>query len=228
MGGGCTVDGDCFYSPNYPEDYGNHATCTITALADGNLTVVDFAVESHSACGCDYFTVTLCPGLLGKDAFHGMRSVGQNSRPLFCSIKFPTNITNSTAFAYAAFQHGGRDHEHLPDYCLSCANFPKTSEADMDNFVPPKDYKLESRPRHATTPQQWAQDAKREAWAWACFYGQEHYDQQVKAAEQLLTMNDEEDYAWPPNIIFGIWAELRGRWCEELLHKTFKEPRTLQ
>ena len=30
------VDGDCFYSPNYPEDYGNHATCTITALADGH------------------------------------------------------------------------------------------------------------------------------------------------------------------------------------------------
>ena len=26
----------------------------------------------------------------------------------------------------------------------------------MDNFVPPKDYKLEARPRHASTPQQWS------------------------------------------------------------------------
>eukprot|EP00959_Pyramimonas_sp_CCMP1952_P178534 3731807-Pyramimonas_sp.AAC.1 len=23
----------------------------------------------------------------------------------------------------------------------------------------------------------------------------------------------------PPNVIFGIWAELRGRWCEELRMK---------
>ena len=28
--------------------------------------------------------------------------------------------------------------------------------------------------------------------------------EQVKAAVQLLTINDEADYAWPQNIIFGI------------------------
>eukprot|EP00959_Pyramimonas_sp_CCMP1952_P036111 755470-Pyramimonas_sp.AAC.1 len=59
------------------------------------------------ARGCDYYTVTLCPGLLGKDAFHALRSMGQNSRPLFRSIEFPTNITNSIAYGFAAFQHGG-------------------------------------------------------------------------------------------------------------------------
>eukprot|EP00959_Pyramimonas_sp_CCMP1952_P194925 4076256-Pyramimonas_sp.AAC.1 len=82
--------------------------------------------------GCDYYTVTLCPGLLGKDAFHASRSVGQNSRPLFRSITFPTNITNSIAHVFAAFQHGGRDHLRLPDYCLGRANFPRATEADVD------------------------------------------------------------------------------------------------
>eukprot|EP00959_Pyramimonas_sp_CCMP1952_P283395 5924505-Pyramimonas_sp.AAC.1 len=119
------------------------------------------------ASGCDYYAVTLCPGLLGKGAYHALRSVGQNFRPLFWSIKFPANIANSIGHGYAAFQHGGRDHIHLLDYCLSCANFPKATEADMDNYAPPKDYKLEARPRHAPTPQHWFQDAKRESWAWA-------------------------------------------------------------
>eukprot|EP00959_Pyramimonas_sp_CCMP1952_P320971 6717307-Pyramimonas_sp.AAC.1 len=59
------------------------------------------------------------------------------------------------AYGLAAFQRGGRDDVNMPDSCLGCASFPKTSEADMGNYMPPKDYKLETRPwpRHASTPQ---------------------------------------------------------------------------
>eukprot|EP00974_Lingulodinium_polyedra_P001442 136375-Lingulodinium_polyedra.AAC.1 len=98
------------------------------------------------------------------------------------SIKFPTNITNAIAYGYAGFQHGGRTHETLPDYCLSSANFPHTSEAEIDDYIPPKDYKIEARPRHATTLSMWFRDAFRECWGWACFYGQEHYPVQEQAA----------------------------------------------
>ena len=47
-------------------------------------------------------------------------------------------------------------------------------------------------------------------------YGEEHYAEQEAAATKLLSLNEEFDYAWPPHIIYGVWAELRARWCEEL------------
>eukprot|EP00959_Pyramimonas_sp_CCMP1952_P363528 7612514-Pyramimonas_sp.AAC.1 len=65
----------------------------------------------------------------------------------------------------------------------------------MDGYAPPKDHKLEARPRRASTPQRWFQDAERESRARACFYCQEHYGQQVKAAEHLLSLNEEAEYA---------------------------------
>ena len=83
----------------------------------------------------------------------------------------------------------------------------------------PKDYKLEQRPCHATSLSLWFRDALRECWAWACFYGQEHYPEQERAAQFLLGLNEKQDYCWPPKVIFGAWCELRGRWCEELRMK---------
>eukprot|EP00959_Pyramimonas_sp_CCMP1952_P026470 555232-Pyramimonas_sp.AAC.1 len=56
---------------------------------------------------------------------------------------------------------------------------------------------METGPRQATTVQQWIQDAKRESWDWARFYGQEPYKSQVGAAEALMKLTDEADYAWP-------------------------------
>ena len=55
--GGCTVVGDCVYSPNYPADYANYDECDITALANGALVVHDFGLEYHSSCAWDYFLV---------------------------------------------------------------------------------------------------------------------------------------------------------------------------
>ena len=32
----------------------------------------------------------------------------------------------------------------------------------------------------------------------------------------MLDLGEKHEYMWPPKIVFGVWAELRGRWCEEL------------
>ena len=56
-GGGCTTnsDGTCFYSPNYPSNYGGWASCSITVAAHEavTLSVVSFDVEAwvHSDYG---------------------------------------------------------------------------------------------------------------------------------------------------------------------------------
>ena len=164
------------------------------------------------ARGCDMLTVTLCPNVTEKDVFHALRSVGQNMPPLMRHIKFPVTITNAIAYGYAAFQHGGRCHESLPDYCLSCANFHGCSEEAMDAYQPPKDYKIEPRPRHAQTLSSWLRDALRECWVWACFYGQEHYAEQEKAAAHLLDLGEKHEYMWPQRLFsaFGPSCESDG------------------
>ena len=71
--GACTVDGSamCFRSPNYPSNYGNYESCTITVIAHEavTLSVVAFSVEAESSCGYDSLTVngnTFC-GTSGPD-----------------------------------------------------------------------------------------------------------------------------------------------------------------
>ena len=36
------------------------------------------------------------------------------------------------------------------------------------------------------------------------------------AANYLLKLSEQHGYAWPADAIFGAWAELWNRWCEEL------------
>jgi hypothetical protein len=54
------------------------------------------------------------------------------------------------------------------------------------------------------------------SWALACFFGEEWYAQWEEAANYLLKLSEQHEYAWPADAIFGVWAELWNRWCEEL------------
>ena len=99
---------------------------------------------------------------------------------------------------------------------MTAACFPQTGEQAFDEFRQSKDYKLEGRPRHPATITEWFRNALRESWGWACLYGAEHYPEQEAAATKILTLNEKFDFAWPPNICFGVWCELRGRFCEEM------------
>ena len=58
--------------------------------------------------------------------------------------------------------------------------------------------------------------ACRGPWALGCFFGEEWYAQWEEAANYLLELSEQHEYAWPADAIFGVWAELWNRWCEEL------------
>ena len=55
--GGCTAVDECFYSHNYPDNYGNFGECEFTALVAGTLSVIDFHIEDHRNCNYDWFLV---------------------------------------------------------------------------------------------------------------------------------------------------------------------------
>ena len=99
-------------SNKHQEDAAGAAKGTLASIGrtEGQLVFL--------ARACDNLTVTLCPHVVEKEAFHALRSASQSTRPLMRSIRFPCNITNRIAYGMASLQWGGRDHVHLPAYCL--------------------------------------------------------------------------------------------------------------
>ena len=161
------------------------------------------------ARACGVTTVSLARDVVGKEGVQALKSAGENARTKLRQIGFPCNITNVIAYAAMAGEWGGRDHLSIPEYGVGAANFVKTDEEEFDAWRPPKDNKIEARPRHAQQMGQWYRDAIRECWAWACLYGEEWYPEQAKAALTLMELHEKHKHEWPPNIVFGTWAELR-------------------
>ena len=125
------------------------------------------------------------------------------------------NLNNRVAFGLASLSLGGKDVKALPDYCLSAADFPLTSEEDFDGFVGTTDNKLERRPKPPMTLSQWYRNALRQAWAVSCVMGTEHYSSFEAAATYLLKLGEEHSYMWPPQTIYNVWEELWARFVEE-------------
>ena len=166
------------------------------------------------ARGCDTLTVHIGEATVGKDLYHALRSMASQNRPLLREIGYPVNISNRIAFGISSLNIGGKGS--VPDYCLSVADFPQTSEEEFDLFSPPGDNKLEKRGRNPTTLTGWYRNALRQAWALACAFGAEFYASWESAAAQLLKLGEEYTHAWPLQAVLSTWEELRGRFVEEL------------
>ena len=168
------------------------------------------------ARGCDALTVPVCASTVGKELFHALKTAGSQGRPQMRALQFPVNINNRIAFGIASMNIGGKEVKSLPEFCLSAADFPLTTEADFDTFAPPTDFRLEKRPRGPVTLTAWFRCALRMAWALSCAYGTEHYPQWEGAATKLLRLGEEVGYAWPLQWIANVWEELWSRYVEEL------------
>ena len=166
------------------------------------------------ARGCDTLTVHIGEATVGKDLYHALRSMASQNRPLLREIGYPVNISNRIAFGVSSLNIGGKGS--IPDYCLSVADFPQTSEEEFDLFSPPGDNKLEKRGRNPTTLTGWYRNALRQAWALACVFGAEFYASWESAAAQLLKLGEEYTHAWPLQAVLSTWEELWGRFVEEL------------
>ena len=166
--------------------------------------------------GCDSLTVLIATATVGKELYHALKGTATQGRPQLRSIQFPVNINNRIAFGMASLSFGGKDTRALPDYCLSAADFPLTSEEDFDRFTGTVDNKLEKRPKPPVSLSQWYRNALRESWAVCCVMGTEHYSALEGAATYLLKLGEEHAYMWPPSELYNVWEELWARFVEEL------------
>ena len=187
-----------------------------TAQDRGKLAAIGKTEERimFLARGCDTLSVHLGEATVGKELYHALRSLATQNRPLLREIGFPVNINNRIAFGIASLSLGGKGN--LPEYCLSAADFPQTSEEEFDLFNPPSDNKLERRGRNPTSLSGWYRNAIRQAWALACTLGAEYYSSWEGAAAQLLKLGEEFAHAWPLQSVIGVWEELWARFVEEL------------
>eukprot|EP00435_Cladocopium_sp_Y103_P015205 s4477_g3.t1 len=166
--------------------------------------------------GCDALTVSLGTATVGKELFHSLRATSTQGRPQLRAMQFPVNINNRLAYGLASMSLGGKDTKAIPDYCISAADFPLTSEEEFDNWAGCSDMKLEKRPKPPMTLNAWYRNALREAWAISCVYGTEHYSSFEQAATYLLKLGEEHAYMWPAHAIISVWEELWARYVEEL------------
>ena len=160
----------------------------------------------YYARACDNFHVTLCSGVLGRTTFNALGNIASQGRSLMKTFQFPMNITNRIAYGMSALAIGGRCHLSAAEWSLGTGDFPQTSEEQFDSYRPSNGNLLEKKPRHATTLLAWHRDALRMLWALACFFGEEA--QWEEAANYLLKLSEQHEYAWPADAIFGVWAEL--------------------
>lgn len=165
--------------------------------------------------GCDKLTVPVGNSTVGKELYHSLKSTSTQGRPQLRSIQFPVNINNRVAFGLASLSFGGKDTRALPDHCLSAADFPLTSEEDFDRYTGTVDQKLEKRPKHPASLAQWYRNALRQAWAFSCVMGTEHYGAVEAAATYLLKLGEEHSYMWPAGEVYNVWEELWARFVEE-------------
>ena len=157
--------------------------------------------------GCDSLTVPLGAATVGKELYHSLRATSTQGR-------FPVNINNRVAYGITSLSFGGKDLKSLPDYCLSAADFPLTSEEEFDGWSGCADMKLEKRPKPPMTLNAW--NALRQAWAISCVLGTEHYSTFEQAASYLLKLGEEHAYMWPTHALCSVWEELWSRYVEEL------------
>ena len=155
----------------------------------------------YYARACDNFHVTLCSGVLRRTAFNALRNIASQCRSLMKAIQFPVNITNRIAYGMSALAIGGRCHLSAAEWSPGTGDFPQTSEEQFDSFRPSNGNTLEKKPRHATTLLAWHRDALRMSWALACFFGEEWYAQWEEAANYLLKLSEQHEYAYPADAI---------------------------
>ena len=168
------------------------------------------------ARGCDTFQVGLCPALLGRELFDGLRRAGDAARGLLTQVGFPVPISNRIAYGMAAGTWGGRDADHVKPYSLTAADFPKTSEETFDNWFPPTDTKLEPRPAKPSTLSDWRRHTTNEILAWGLIYGAEHRRERELARDRLEQCHDRDPHQYPFHWLTATWEELWWRWWEEL------------
>ncbi len=95
------------------------------------------------ARGCDTLQVQVCQGITGAPLMRQLKEAFTSSRGDMTTVGWPTVMTNRIALGLAGFYFGGRNASSTPSYHLTAADFPRSSQEEMDRHVVPIHEKME-------------------------------------------------------------------------------------
>jgi hypothetical protein len=72
---------------------------------------------------CDRDQVLICPHLLGKDLYHGLKRIGGQALSVLQSLDFPCFVSNRLAYGLSSLCLGTRDSSAAPDHYLLLRDF---------------------------------------------------------------------------------------------------------
>ena len=166
----------------------------------------------------DNYTVTLCPGVVGKQLALGLKSLNERLRPLYELHKIPTGFSNRLCLGAACLTWGGRGKDE--DWVLNESDFPSWTPSDFDKYNAPNGWNLENRARASQHIETWRVNALNMSRMFSAVYGLEWYDERALAVETLRSMHIEAPHKFTLAFIKEAWGTLNHRWTQEIKETT--------
>ena len=168
------------------------------------------------ARGADKLTDEILPDVVKREAFHQLRMLQQNQRPLLRGPEMPILNTNLFRNAIVTLSIGAPRPNHVAAHSLTLREFTRASEEGCGNYAAPNDDELERQGKWPVAASAWIDQALRARLALPLFLGREWYAQRA-AAQFLLRWHEQDPKGCPLAYMTWIGEELRWRFCQEII-----------
>ena len=163
------------------------------------------------ARGCGETQVELCPGVYGKELFHGIKRAGHHAKHMLQLIRWPVLISNRLALAIAGLWWGGEE-----SYTLLASDCATAKAEQVEAWTPPTEHKIESRARAPAAFLTWLRYAENAVKVFGSAYGLEHVPERMAFLVALREANEEDENAFPVGYCIKLYEELNAVWCEQI------------
>ena len=163
------------------------------------------------ARGCGETQVELCPGVYGKELFHGIKRAGHHAKHMLQLIRWPVLISNRLALAIAGLWWGGEE-----SYTLLASDCATAKAEQVEAWTPPTEHKIESRARAPAAFLTWLRYAENAVKVFGSAYGLEHVPERMAFLAALREANEEDENAFPVGYCIKLYEELNAVWCEQI------------
>jgi len=107
----------------------------------------------------------------------------------------------------------------MSSWALGVGDWVTCPEELFDDYTPPTEHKLETRPKVPVDTLRWAKQARNGIWVHTLVYGEEHWEERATALDTLVRLHEDKPRKYSPSYIRDAWEELNSRWWEELKWK---------
>ena len=170
-------------------------------ITKGTLTSIKEPerLDVFLARDCGETQIELCPGVYGKELFHGIKRAGHHAKHMLQLIRWPVLITNRRPFLSRGSGGGGEE-----SYTLLAADCATAKAEQVEAWTPPAAFLT------------WLRYAENAVKVFGSAYGLEHVPERLAFLSFLREANEEDENPYPVNYCIRLYEELNAVWCEAI------------